>query len=160
QPLGLDLDPADLAEARAEEGDPQAAFIPRRTPGQQRTACSGQCAPDRPRRDRATVKKMRRRGREPRAAMVNPVLERLYQANVVTHRDGRQKPLCPPGMTPEQGEYLFALIRALRPSLTLEIGFAYGLSTLFIAEGLRQNGSGHHLTIDPNERERFDGLGL
>ena len=31
---------------------------------------------------------------------------------------------------------------------------------MFIAEALRQNGSGHHVTIDPNERSRFDSLGL
>jgi predicted O-methyltransferase YrrM len=92
--------------------------------------------------------------------MVNPVLARLYSANVVVHRDGRTLPLCPPAMTGERGEYLFRLIRALRPRQTLEIGFAYGVSTLFIAEALRQNGNGQHIAIDPNEHARFDGLGL
>ena len=92
--------------------------------------------------------------------MLNPVLERLYRENAVVHRDGKRRPLCPPGITPDRGQYLFDLVRALRPSVTLEIGFAYGLSTLFIAEALRQNGVGHHIAIDPNERRRFDGLGL
>lgn len=92
--------------------------------------------------------------------MVNGVLERLYRANAVVHRDGRSRPLCPPAVTPERGTYLFDMVRALRPERTLEVGFAYGVSTLFIAEALRRNGRGRHLVIDPNEHSRFDGLGL
>ena len=90
----------------------------------------------------------------------NAVLERLYREGAVVHRDGKRRPLCPPGIPAARGEYLFDLVRDRRPTLTLEVGFAYGLSTLFIAEALRQNGSGHHVTIDPNERSRFDSLGL
>jgi predicted O-methyltransferase YrrM len=99
-------------------------------------------------------------GDEEPAAAPNPVLERLYRENEVVHRNGKRKPLCPPGLTRERGEYLFRLVRERRPTLTLEVGFAYGVSTLFIAEGLRRNGRGHHLVIDPNQRTRFDGLGL
>ena len=91
---------------------------------------------------------------------MNAVLERLYRDNTVTHRDGKRRPLCPPGITQAKGEYLFRLVRDVRPQHTLEIGFAYGVSTLFIAEALRQNGSGHHVVIDPNEHRLFDGLGL
>ena len=92
--------------------------------------------------------------------MVNAVLERLYREREVVHRNGHRKPICPPGLTVERGEYLFHLVRERRPALTLEIGFAYGVSTLYICEALRQNGDGHHLVIDPLERSRFDGLGL
>jgi len=92
--------------------------------------------------------------------VVNPVLERLYRDNFVVHKNGRRKPVCPPGLTPERGDYLFQLVRARCPTLTLEIGFAYGISTLHIAEALRRNGRGHHIVIDPHQRTRFDGLGL
>ena len=92
--------------------------------------------------------------------MVNPVLERLYRENEVVHRDGRRRPLSPPAVAPARGEYLFRLVRERRPALTLEIGFAYGVSTLFIVEALRQNGQGRHIVIDPLEHTRFDGLGL
>jgi predicted O-methyltransferase YrrM len=91
---------------------------------------------------------------------VNPVLARLYRDNVVVHRTGKQRPLCPPAISPAKGEYLFRLVRERRPERTLEIGFAYGVSTLFIAEALRRNGRGHHIVIDPYEHSRFDGLGL
>ena len=91
---------------------------------------------------------------------MHPVLERLYREREVVHRDGTRKPLFPTGLTMARGEYLFDLLRKRRPAFTLEIGCAYGISTLFIAEALRQNGHGHHLVIDPLERSRFDGLGL
>ncbi|HJQ83613.1 MAG TPA: class I SAM-dependent methyltransferase [Candidatus Binatia bacterium] len=92
--------------------------------------------------------------------MVNAVLERLYREQEVVHRNGRRKPICPPGLSVERGAYLFELIRDRRPERTLEIGFAYGISTLHICEALRQNGHGHHVVIDPLEHTRFDGLGL
>ncbi len=92
--------------------------------------------------------------------MVNAVLERLYRERAVVRANGNRVPICPPGIPVERGEYLFDLVRARRPALTLELGFAYGISTLFIAEALRRNGHGHHLVVDPFERTRFDGLGL
>jgi len=92
--------------------------------------------------------------------VVNAVLERLYRENEVVHRNGRRYPVTPPGINARRGEYLFELVRAHRPALSLETGFAYGVSALFIAEALRQNGSGRHIVIDPFERTRFDGLGL
>jgi len=92
--------------------------------------------------------------------MVNAVLERLYREKEVLHRDGRRKPVIPPGLPLVRGEYLFRLVRDRRPEVTLETGFAYGISALFIAEALRQNGAGRHIVIDPFELSRFDGLGL
>src|SRR5437870_4225400 len=92
--------------------------------------------------------------------MMNAVLERLYREKEVVHANGRRMPVVPPGVTAQRGEYLFNLIRARRPLTTLETGFAYGVSALFICEALRQNGSGHHTVMDPFERTRFDGLGL
>jgi predicted O-methyltransferase YrrM len=92
--------------------------------------------------------------------MVNAVLERLYREKEIVHRNGRRMPIVPPGVTPQRGDYLFRLVRELRPRVTLETGFAYGISTLFIAEALRQNGGGRHYAIDPFERTRFDGRGL
>jgi predicted O-methyltransferase YrrM len=92
--------------------------------------------------------------------VVNAVLERLFREREVVHRDGRRDRVVPPGVNARRGEYLFELVRAHRPALSLETGFAYGISALFIAEALRQNGSGRHIVIDPFERTRYDGLGL
>jgi hypothetical protein len=92
--------------------------------------------------------------------MVNAVLERLYRDGEVVHRDGRRMPVAPPGILPQRGAYLFELVKQLRPAVTLETGFAYGMSALFLAEALRQNGGGRHIAIDPFASSRFDGLGL
>jgi predicted O-methyltransferase YrrM len=92
--------------------------------------------------------------------VVNAVLERLFREKEVVHRSGHRCRVVPPGINARRGEYLFQLVRAHRPALSLETGFAYGVSTLFIVEALRQNGSGHHVVIDPHELTRYDGLGL
>ena len=91
---------------------------------------------------------------------MNPVLERLYREREVVTSRGERRVLFPTGLNEERGRYLFDLVVERRPSITLEVGFAYGLSTLFIAEALRRNGAGHHHVIDPKENTRFDGLGL
>ena len=88
--------------------------------------------------------------------MVNPVLERLYRDREVVHRNGRRKPLFPPGVNARRGQYLFDLVRQVKPEVTLEVG----ISTLFICEALRQNGRGRHIVIDPLEHSAFEGLGL
>lgn len=94
------------------------------------------------------------------ASAPNPVLARLLERQEVVLSDGRTKPLFPTGLRAHRGQYLFDVIRARRPALTLELGFAYGVSTLYICEALRQNGTGHHLVIDPHEHSHFDGVGL
>jgi len=91
---------------------------------------------------------------------MNAVLERVYQERAVVDSRGQRRAVFPAGLGPERARYLFELVRTRRPSRTLEIGFAFGLSTLAIAEALRQNGHGHHLVIDPKERTYFDGIGL
>jgi len=91
---------------------------------------------------------------------MNAVLERIYRERAVVDSRGQRREVFPAGLGPERARYLFELVRTRRPTLTLEVGFAFGLSTLAIAEALRQNGHGHHLVIDPKERTYFDGIGL
>ena len=45
---------------------------------------------------------------------------------------------------------------------TIEVGLGYGLSALFICEGLLTNGApdAHHIGLDPNEATRFANCGL
>ncbi|MGE0449362.1 MAG: O-methyltransferase [Vicinamibacterales bacterium] len=59
------------------------------------------------------------------------------------------------------GELLQRLIAALRPSRTLEVGLAYGISALFICEALAALDNGAvHTIIDPFQRGKWQGLGL
>lgn len=49
----------------------------------------------------------------------------------------------------DEGRYLQHLIREHRPKITLEIGCAFGISSLFICEALRDVGGSKHIMIDP-----------
>jgi predicted O-methyltransferase YrrM len=50
---------------------------------------------------------------------------------------------------PEKGMWLYDVCRSLKPQRTVEIGLAYGFSTLYILAALRENGRGSHIAIDP-----------
>jgi predicted O-methyltransferase YrrM len=56
-------------------------------------------------------------------------------------------------------EALYRTVVARKPKLALEIGMAYGLSTLAIASGLRDAGGGKLISIDPGQTGRFKGIG-
>ena len=77
-----------------------------------------------------------------------PIIDRVYQERWVPRRDLSRRPL-EIYIPREEGNYLYSLVRWLRPQVTVEVGMANGLSTLFIASGLRDNGYGRHIAIDP-----------
>jgi predicted O-methyltransferase YrrM len=59
-----------------------------------------------------------------------------------------------------QGAQINQIVRRLGISKSLEIGFAYGFSTVWILDGLRPHVKSLHLAIDPFEITKFDGIGL
>ena len=83
---------------------------------------------------------------------MNAVLERLLTTEVVTQPDGTPAPLHS-AITAEEGRALQRLIRAHRPTTTLEVGLAYGVSALFICDALVEVGGRQHITVDPLQRE-------
>jgi predicted O-methyltransferase YrrM len=46
------------------------------------------------------------------------------------------------------GELLYSLVRASRPSTVVEFGTSYGISTLYLASAVADNGSGHVFTTE------------
>jgi predicted O-methyltransferase YrrM len=60
----------------------------------------------------------------------------------------------------EQGDYLYSLVRHIRPKCAVEIGMANGLSTLFIASALHENGDGRHIAIDPFQSSDWGEAGI
>jgi predicted O-methyltransferase YrrM len=77
--------------------------------------------------------------------------ERLVaERSVVAKVDGRRRDLFPVAIGPEEGEALLAWVRRERAHRSLEAGLGFGISTLFICEGLLTNGGdGHHVAADP-----------
>jgi predicted O-methyltransferase YrrM len=60
----------------------------------------------------------------------------------------------------EQGQIIAALHGQLRPTLSVEIGLAYGFSTLFILDSMRRGQYGRHIAIDPGADYYWHGIGL
>jgi predicted O-methyltransferase YrrM len=97
----------------------------------------------------------------------NPVLRRILSTHQVTdgtvvlnlnHPDtpGRDSHL-----HADEGLFLQRVIEALRPSVTLEVGMAYGISTLFLCEALKRSSGERaiHYALDPFQSTLWRGIG-
>jgi predicted O-methyltransferase YrrM len=58
-----------------------------------------------------------------------------------------------------QGHLLAGLYAEIKPKLSIEIGLAYGFSTLFFLDAAAQIGGGRHIAIDPFEETAWHGIG-
>jgi Predicted O-methyltransferase len=63
-------------------------------------------------------------------------------------------------ISPSQGMWLYDLCVSVRPKSTLEIGMAYGYSTIFFLAAIEKNQAGHHTSVDPFQRSHYHGIGL
>jgi predicted O-methyltransferase YrrM len=94
---------------------------------------------------------------------VRQVIERLvHDGTVVARSDGTVHDLFPVAVGAAEGEALRGWVVRERATRTIEIGLGYGISTLFLCEGLLSNGhpDARHLALDPNQAERFGNCGL
>jgi predicted O-methyltransferase YrrM len=96
---------------------------------------------------------------------VNAILDTIYATKEVT--DGVQSFSAlnaqglPTYMDRDEGALLQRVIQRVRPHATLEVGMAYGVSTLFICEALAAlDQPVRHVAIDPFQRSRWHGVGL
>jgi predicted O-methyltransferase YrrM len=62
-------------------------------------------------------------------------------------------------IVPKQGMWMYEFCRERKPTKTLEIGLAYGYSTLYFLAAIRENCLGHHTSIDPFQNEKWHGIG-
>lgn len=60
----------------------------------------------------------------------------------------------------EQGEIIADLHQQLRPDLSVEVGLAYGFSTLYILDSMQRGKYGRHIAIDPGADYFWHGIGL
>jgi predicted O-methyltransferase YrrM len=100
------------------------------------------------------------------------LLDEILSTRRVHAADGSERTVHS-NISAEEGAFLQRLVRAIRPAHSLEVGLAYGVSTLYICEALREVGSGQHTVIDPHQRglppedrphfpgfEGWEGIGL
>lgn len=91
----------------------------------------------------------------------NAVLRRIYWDGVVEDREGNVvADARMAAIKLEDGELLYNIVSSIRPERTLEVGLAYGGSTLFICEALRSNGTGYHTAMDPYQHSSYHDVGL
>ena len=53
-------------------------------------------------------------------------------------------------VSPEGGKLLYALVRASRPSTVVEFGTSFGISTIYLAAAVRDNGTGRVISTELN----------
>jgi predicted O-methyltransferase YrrM len=94
---------------------------------------------------------------------VRHVIGRLVgEGTAIARSDGAVHSLFPVSVTAAEGEALREWVTRERAAHTIEIGLGYGVSALFICEGLLQNGeaTARHVVVDPYQATRFANCGL
>jgi predicted O-methyltransferase YrrM len=98
---------------------------------------------------------------------MNEVLRTILSSKSVVTDDGITRPLHS-NISKEEGNFLQATIKRLQPRVSLEIGCAYGVSSLYICEALREVNATKHIIIDPSQHfphgkgphSGWEGIGL
>ena len=91
---------------------------------------------------------------------MNSLIEYVYKTKRVQDAEGNLINPFPGSISYDQGVALYNIIRTTKVENTLEIGMAYGLSTLFICQAHHDNGVGRHTAIDPYECTMWKSIGL
>ncbi|MFA7693045.1 MAG: class I SAM-dependent methyltransferase [Candidatus Hydrogenedentes bacterium] len=92
--------------------------------------------------------------------MVNHVLDEIYRSGKVFDHQGGSKDVFPVSLYPQDGKALYDLVKQTESRKTLEIGMAYGISSLHILQALQENGGGAHVAIDPYQKKWYDNIGI
>jgi hypothetical protein len=79
---------------------------------------------------------------------MNQVLRDVLDRGRISDEHGQSYPITEISIPAAEGRYIQQLIRERKPKVTLEIGCAFGVSSLFICEALRDVGGTKHIMID------------
>jgi predicted O-methyltransferase YrrM len=90
---------------------------------------------------------------------VNATIQQILDTQVVSDGE-RTYPLGHSHMDAGEGARLQRAVEATTPRVSLEVGMAYGLSTLFICDAMRRHApGGTHIVIDPFQRSDWHDVG-
>ncbi len=88
------------------------------------------------------------------------IIQNIYETASVLGRSGQVHKLHST-IDSEEGEFLFSIINEDPEILTtLEVGCAYGLSSLYICSATRDRPGASHTIIDPFQNTDWDGVGV
>ena len=91
---------------------------------------------------------------------MNGLLNTIYTSSTVEDAQGNKINPFPTSIPFETGAILYHFLRQHTLHNTIEIGMAYGLSTLFLCQAHQDNGGGHHIAIDPVQQSTWQSIGL
>ena len=98
---------------------------------------------------------------DPLDPRVRSVLLSMYRGEPQRGLDGELHALEPETrISTWEGMWLYDLCLKVRPRATIEIGMAYGYSTLYFLAAIAKCGTGHHTAIDPCQMSMWHGIGL
>lgn len=90
----------------------------------------------------------------------SPLIGEIFERRQVVDGEGRAQPLHS-AISEEYARALYGAVLARRPRMAVEIGMAFGISTLAILTALREIGAdGRLISIDPRQSTGFHGIGI
>lgn len=91
---------------------------------------------------------------------MNSLLREIYSTGLVYDEAGQPSRAFPAAIKYRLGMTLYELILATHAEKSLEVGMAFGLSTLFMCQAHHDKASGMHTAIDPTEETAWKSIGL
>ncbi|MCX5771410.1 MAG: class I SAM-dependent methyltransferase [Candidatus Hydrogenedentes bacterium] len=91
---------------------------------------------------------------------MNDLIRQIYETGVVEDRDGRKYDVFPSSISRADGEAIYRVVRDSGAVRTLETGMAYGLSSLFMLQAVKDNGGTQHVSMDPYQAAWWHNVGL
>jgi predicted O-methyltransferase YrrM len=91
--------------------------------------------------------------------MKNEGLRSIVMSGSVTTEDGKTRTL-QFAISQEEGDFLHKMIKSVPPQISVEVGCAYGISSLYICEALREVNGAKHIIIDPYQHSPREDIGL
>ena len=93
------------------------------------------------------------------AFLVSPLIKEII-LTYKTQAIGVPQETIQAGVKVPEGYHLYSLIKDNKFENILEIGFAYGISALFICEALKENGSGKLISVDPYQSTQWKNIAV
>jgi predicted O-methyltransferase YrrM len=96
---------------------------------------------------------------------MHPYLKKILETGYIIDEEGK-KYILNSHISLEEGVYIQEIIRNIKPKVSLEVGLAMGISTMFICEALKEINGDKHIVIDPGQVKKaysgdnWSGLGL
>ena len=95
---------------------------------------------------------------------MNTLIESIYSQKIVHDAEGQAISAFPASILRSEGKAIYDLVRQTNAKRTLEIGLAFGLSTLFICQAHLDNGRATdqecHTAFDPLQSSLWKSVGL